>query len=80
MAARQGCLSSRCKCKKGGSHCGPGCKYLRCCNLLIYDTIRIEVDEIKNSDSGSDSEDLERDVDNLMTDVFGGHSLVRFRQ
>ena len=46
----------------------------------IHDTIRIEVDEIENSDSGSDSEDLEREVDDLMTDVFGGHSLVRFRQ
>ena len=32
------------------------------------------MDEIENSDSGSDSKDLERDLDDLMTDVFGGHS------
>lgn len=30
---KTGCLTARCKCKKGGNHCGPGCKCLRCCNL-----------------------------------------------
>lgn len=30
---KTGCHTARCKCKKAGHHCGPGCKCLSCVNL-----------------------------------------------
>ena len=72
---KMGCISARCKCKKGGSYCGPGCKCVRCCNLPSGtrqdpDTAVIEADE--GDESGSDLDDyLEREVDQIMNDIFG---------
>ena len=74
---KTGCISARCKCKKGGKYCGPGCKCVRCCNLPS-DTctsqnlhmVTIEEDEV--GESGTDTEDdLEREVDTIVNDVFG---------
>ena len=68
---KTGCLSARCKCKKGGNYCGPGCKCHRCCNLPANaspDMVNIEVDEAEDCDSDSD---LENEVDDIMNDIFG---------
>ena len=73
------CLTSCCKCKKTGNYCGPGCKWTRCCNLLVSvspDIVNIEVDEIEDCDNASDGsdddlDDLEQEVDEIMTNIFG---------
>ena len=71
---KTGCLTARCKCKKGGNHCGPGCKCLRCCNLptnTSQDMVNIEVlveeTEECDSDSDDDVDNLETEVDDMMT-------------
>ena len=73
---KTGCLTSRCKCKKAGNHCGPGCKCIRCCNLPVSaspDIVDIEVDETEDCDSASDGTDdnLEQEVDEIMMNIFG---------
>ena len=68
--------TARCKCKKNGNYCGPGCKCVRCSNLQSSvstdpHTAIIEAEE-KEAESGSDTEyDLESEVDKIMNDVFG---------
>ena len=72
---KTGCLSARCKCKKGGNHCGPGCKCIRCCNLpenASLDMVNIEVDETRDCDSDSDG-DLDREVGDIMKNILGGY-------
>ena len=72
---KTGCLTARCKCKRGGNHCGPGCKCLRCCNLPDSESSEMIVDEsedLESEDPESDSDDLEREVDDIMNDIFGG--------
>jgi len=77
---KTGCLTSRCKCKKGGNHCGPGCKCLRCCNLpanTSQDMVNIEVlveeTEECDSDSDDDVDNMETEVDDIMNDIFDGY-------
>ena len=74
---KMGCISARCRCKRGGVYCGPGCKCVRCCNLPSStcpdpDTAVLEADECDKSGSDADG-DLEREVDQIMTDIFGGY-------
>lgn len=76
---KTGCISARCKCKKAGKYCGPGCKCIRCCNLpsntyTSQDPHMVTIEEDEAGESGSDTEDdqdLEREVDMIMSDVFG---------
>ena len=69
---RYGCKTSRCKSKKAGKYCGPGCKCFRyrSVNLLVSaspDTMNIET-ECDSASHGSD--DLEQQVDEIMN-IFG---------
>lgn len=48
---KTGCTSGRCKCRKAGTHCGPGCKCTGCCNLPSPDTAVSHMDvEGENND------------------------------
>lgn len=71
---KTGCSSARCKCKRHNSHCGPGCKCTGCTNLPV-EVLATGQDEISDTESevssyGSD-EQLELNVRQVMTDVFG---------
>ena len=70
---KTGYMTNRCKCKKSGSFCGPGCACLSCCNLPAQaasgEQVDIEVSETVNPES--DDSDLDTDVDNIMYRVFG---------
>ena len=71
---KTGCTTARCKCKKAGVHCGPGCKCLRCSNLPVssnLDMLNVEVEEMNDGVSDSDDDNLEEDVNNVMYEVFG---------
>lgn len=71
---KTGCLTSHCKCKKAGNHCGPGCKCIRCCNLPVSaspDIVDIEVNEDCDSASDGTDDDLEQEVDEIMMNIFG---------
>ena len=74
---KMGCVSAHCRCRRGGGYCGPGCKCVRCCYLPSStcpdpDTAGLEADECDESGSDVD-DDLEREVDQIMTDIFGGY-------
>jgi hypothetical protein len=60
---KTGCLTGRCKCKKGNALCGPGCKCQGCQNLIIASSqpsslpidILSNCEDIGNDSSGDDS-------------------------
>ena len=71
---KTGCMTKRCKCKKSGNYCGPGCSCLSCCNSQAQPTqgqVEIEVVEAVNPESDESDSDLEEEVDNIMYSVFG---------
>jgi len=73
---KTGCLTARCKCKKGGNHCGPGCKRLRCCNLpanKVNIEVLVEETEDCDSDADDDVDNMETEVDDIMNDIFDGY-------
>lgn len=66
---KTGCHTARCKCKKAGHHCGPGCKCLSCVNLPSEATHH---STCIDTESSSDSDDnFEEEVDSIMNEVFG---------
>ena len=71
---KTGCMSARCKCRKAGSHCGPGCKCSTCSNLPTsnathHSIVTEDVDCECDSDSDTDADSLQ--VDTIMLNVFG---------
>ena len=71
---KTGCMTARCKCKKSGNHCGPGCTCLGCCNVeasTTQDVMDIELAETLHHES--DVSDLEGEVDEIMQNVFGDY-------
>ena len=71
---KTGCMTNRCKCRKSGNHCGPGCACLSCCNLPAKtnpEQVEVEVAETVNPDSDQSDSDLEAEVDDIMYHVFG---------
>ena len=71
---KTGCMTNRCKCRKSGNHCGPGCACLSCCNLppkTNPEQVEVEVAETVNPDSDQSDSDLEAEVDDIMYHVFG---------
>ena len=51
---KTGCMTNRCKCKKSGYFCRPGCACLSCCNLptqAASEQVDIEVAETVNPES-----------------------------
>ena len=68
---KTGCQNACCKCRKGGRHCGPGCKCQGCVNVLIQQS---DLDLPSSLESEESDVDLEKEVDNIMDDVFGEKS------
>ena len=77
---KTGCVSARCKCRKQGNHCGPGCKCLRCCSLPVLAPANISnINETSDESSSEEElstenmyEELENEVDQIMDTIFGG--------
>ena len=76
---KTGRRSSRCKCKRGGNYCF-GCKCVGCCNLPT--TPNRTVTEVAETQHGTEDEEdseiesdeeLEREVDSTMLEVFGDY-------
>ena len=67
--SKTGCQTSRCKCKKAGHHCGPGCKCQGCVNLPTQSESSISLDMPSSSDYSD--VDTDQEVDQIMEDVFG---------
>ena len=70
---KSGCSSVRCKCKKSGTHCGPGCKCTGCTNLPVEalrpgqtDQSDSETDSVNSADS---EVELNDEVDRLKFDI-----------
>ena len=72
---KTGCTSFRCKCKKAGAHCGPGCKCTTCYNLpnttADCDLEMFDVDSETEMADGSDSDGINEEIDEIMNEVFG---------
>lgn len=84
---KTGCGTNRCKCRKGGKKCGPGCQCMSCANLGAEGVRDEEVHEmeiegqedideeeayITDEDETSYSAEYEdEELDNIMTMVFG---------
>ena len=76
-SCKTGCSTGRCKCKKNGSQCGPGCKCTGCTNLPIEAAGQNDDTESvvsSSSDKSTPESNLEDQVDRLMIDVFGNDS------
>lgn len=67
---KTGCLSGRCKCKRSGSFCGPGCKCCTCYNLPGQDSRALELDGMEQSESDDECETNE-EIDEMMDEIFG---------
>ena len=66
---KTGCMTNRCKCRKSGNYCNPGCACLSCCNLQARaspEQIEVEVAETVNPESDQSDSDLEAEVDDIM--------------
>ena len=71
---KTGCMINRCKCRKSGNQCGPGCACLSCCNLPAKtspDQVEVEMAETVNPESDASDSDLEAEVDDIMYRVLG---------
>ena len=72
---KSGCSSGRCKCKKSGTLCGPGCKCTGCTNLPVEALRPGQTDQSDSETDSVNSEDseveLNNEVDRLMFDIFG---------
>ena len=73
-SCKTGCSSRRCKCKKSGYQCGPGCKCIGCTNLPVEAADPLIEDDAESMDSStgfeSDRESiLEDQVHKLMVEV-----------
>ena len=75
-ACKTGCRTGRCKCKKSGSQCGPGCKCLNCSNVPSEKASGMEQVEESDldDDSATDDDALDDEVDENMDQVFGSFS------
>ena len=65
-SCKKGCATLRCKCKKNGNPCGPGCTCIGCKNVLL----QVESDE--ESEEGSDCDESEEscnEEENILTEV-----------
>ena len=71
-ACKTGCTSSRCKCKKSGNYCGPGCKCISCCNAPGANPHDVENNSSDSEESITD--DIQDEVNTIMRDVFGTDS------
>lgn len=69
---KTGCTTGRCKFKKAGNVCGPGCKCVGCHNVPVphqnKELSELD-DEVEESDDSDD--DLNEEVDEIMCEVFG---------
>ena len=45
----------RCKCRKTGSECGPGCHCRDCCNTSAPENVQEEIAESSDSESDEDT-------------------------
>ena len=78
---RKGCSSNRCRCRKKGNHCGPGCECQGCMNIPLQQPAASSTNTSDSEDSSdvwnsSGSEETDEDVETIEAEVVTMEELI----